>query len=82
RIKVLRVTEGGPAEEAGIGPGDIILMLGGEKVERLDDFYRRLWSAGTPGVDVSLKVLHGTDILDVKVHSIDRLEFIRKRPTI
>jgi hypothetical protein len=31
---------------------------------------------------VSLKVLHGTDIRDVKVHSIDRLEFIRKRPMI
>jgi serine protease Do len=82
RIKVLRVSEGGPAEEAGIGPGDIILMMGGRKVEKLDDFYRRLWSTGAPGVDVNLKVLHGTDIRDVKVHSIDRLEFIRKRPMI
>jgi S1-C subfamily serine protease len=82
RIKVLRVTEGGPAEEAGIGAGDIILMMSGKKVEKLDDFYRRLWSAGAPGVDVSLKVLHGTEIRDVKVHSIDRLEFNRKRPMI
>jgi serine protease Do len=82
RIKVLRVTEGGPAEEAGIGAGDIILMMSGRKVEKLDDFYRRLWSAGAPGVDVSLKVLHGTEVRDVKVHSIDRLEFIRKRPMI
>jgi serine protease Do len=82
RIKVLRVSEGGPAEEAGIGAGDIILMMGGRKVEKLDDFYRRLWSTGAPGVEVNLKVLHGSDIRDVKVHSIDRLEFIRKRPTI
>jgi serine protease Do len=82
RIKVLRVTEGGPADEAGIGAGDIILTMSGKKVERLDDFYRRLWSAGAPGVEVSLKVLHGTDIRDVKIHSIDRLDFIRKRPTI
>ena len=76
------MTEGGPAEEAGIGAGDIILMMSGQKVEKLEDFYRRLWSAGAPGVDVNLKVLHGTDIRDVKVHSIDRLEFIRKRPMI
>ncbi|HEX7605153.1 MAG TPA: S1C family serine protease [Usitatibacter sp.] len=82
RIKVLRVTEGGPAEEAGIGAGDIILMMGGRKVEKLEDFYRRLWSAGAPGIDVNLKVLHGTDIRDVKVHSIDRFEFIRKQPMI
>ncbi|MGZ5037984.1 MAG: S1C family serine protease [Usitatibacter sp.] len=82
RIKVLRVSEGGPAEEAGIGAGDIILAMGGEKVERLDDFYRRLWSSGAPGVDVKLKVLHGAEIREVSVHSIDRLEFIRKRPSI
>lgn len=82
RIKVLRVTEGGPAEAAGIGAGDIILAMGGESVDKLDDFYRRLWSAGAPGVEVKLKVLHGTEIRDVKVRSIDRLEFVRKRPTV
>jgi serine protease Do len=82
RIKVMRVSEGGPAEKAGLTPGDIILSMGGRKVEKLEDFYRRLWSSGAPGVDVVLKVLHGTDIRDVKVHSIDRLEFIRKKPTI
>ena len=85
RIKVLRVTEGGPAENAGIGAGDIVLALGGQKVEKLDDFYKRLWSAGAPGVEVTLKVLHGGDIRDVRVvrvRSIDRLDFVRKKPTI
>lgn len=82
RIKVLRVSEGGPADEAGITPGDIVLSMGGEKVEKLDAFYRRLWSAGAPGVEIVLKVLHGTDVRDVKIHSIDRLQFLRKRPTI
>ncbi len=82
RIKVLRVTEGGPADAAGIGPGDIILSLSGQKVEKLDDFYKRLWSAGAPGVEVTLKVLHGSDIRDVRVRSIDRLDFVRKKPTI
>ena len=82
RIKVLRVTEGGPADAAGIGAGDIILSLGGQKVEKLDEFYKRLWSAGAPGVEVTLKVLHGGDIRDVRVRSIDRFDFIRKKPTI
>ena len=82
RIKVLRVTEGGPADAAGIVPGDIILSLSGQKVEKLDDFYKRLWSAGAPGVEVTLKVLHGSDIRDVRVRSIDRLDFVRKKPTI
>ena len=82
RIKVLRVSEGGPAERAGITPGDIILSMGGEAVDKLDGFYRRLWSSGAPGIEVMLKVLHGTEIREVRVRSIDRLDFIRKRPTI
>jgi len=82
RIKVLRVSDDGPADLAGITPGDIILQMGGRSVERLDDFYRRLWAAGAPGVEVNLKVLHGTEVRDVKLRSIDRVEMIRKKPTI
>jgi serine protease Do len=82
RIKVLRVSEDSPAEKAGIEAGDLILSLQGEKVEKLPEFYRKLWSAGAPGVDVKLKVLHGTEVRDVTIRSIDRLEFLRKRPTI
>jgi S1-C subfamily serine protease len=82
RLKVLRVSSDSPAEKAGIVPGDIILGLSGEKVERLSDFYQRLWSAGAPGVEVTLKVLKGTEVRDVKIRSIDRFELMRKKPTI
>jgi S1-C subfamily serine protease len=82
RLKVLRVTKEGPAEAAGLEAGDIILALSGEKVEKLDDFYRRLWAAGRPGVEVTLKVLKGTEVKELRVRSIDRLDHIRKKPTI
>jgi S1-C subfamily serine protease len=82
RLKVMRVSADGPAERAGIAPGDIILGLAGEKVENLPEFYRRLWAAGAPGVEVTLKVLKGTDVRDVKVRSIDRFDNLRKKPTI
>jgi S1-C subfamily serine protease len=82
RLKVMRVSDDGPADLAGITAGDIILAMGGQKVERLDDFYRRLWSSGAPGIEVDLKVLHGTEIRNVKIRSIDRVEMIRKKPTI
>jgi S1-C subfamily serine protease len=82
RIKVLRVSEEGPAEQAGIEAGDIILAMGGKKVDRLDEFYRRLWASGAPGIDVKLRVLHGVEIREVTVHSIDRLDFIRRKPSI
>jgi len=82
RIKVMRVSDDGPAAEAGITPGDIILSMGGRKVENLPDFYRMLWSSGAPGVEVRLKVLHGSEIRDVTVKSIDRVQLIRRKPTI
>jgi S1-C subfamily serine protease len=82
RLKVLRVSADGPAEKAGIEAGDIILALSGEKVEKLDDFYRRLWASGSPGVEVRLKVLKGTEVKEVRVRSIDRFDHIRKKPTI
>src|SRR4029077_5540217 len=69
RLKVIRVSSDGPAEKAGIEPGDIILQLSCKKIENLPDFYRRLWSAGAPGVEVTLKVLKGSDVVDVKVRS-------------
>ena len=82
RIRVLRVSEGGPAEAAGIVEGDVILAMAGRKVEHLADFYRRLWSSGAPGVEVTLQVRHGATVRDVRVRSIDRLDLIRKKPTI
>jgi len=81
-LKVLRVNSDGPAEKAGIEPGDVILALSGVKVEKLDEFYRRLWASGAPGVDVTLKVLKGAEVREIRVHTMDRLEHIRKKPTI
>ena len=82
RIKVMRVSDDGPAALAGIAPGDILLSMGGEKLETLPDFYRRLWSSGAPGVEVQLKVLHGSEIRDITIKSIDRATLIRRKPTI
>ena len=82
RIKVLRVSSDSPADKAGIVPGDIILALSGASVQSLDDFYKRLWSAGAPGVEVILKVLKGTEVHDVRIRSMDRMEHVRKKPTI
>ena len=82
RLHVMRVSADSPAEKAGIAPGDIILQLSGQKVDSLPAFYRRLWGSGAPGVEVTLKVLKGTDVQDVKIRTIDRFDVIRKKPSI
>jgi S1-C subfamily serine protease len=82
RVKVVQVNEESPAAVAGIEAGDIILSIDGQKVESLETFYQALWKRGRPGVMVVLTVLHGPTMREVPVQSIDRDDFMRKRPTV
>jgi serine protease Do len=82
RIKVVQVNEESPAAKAGIVAGDIILSIDGQPLQTLEQFYQALWTRGPAGVNVTLKVLHGPMLRDVTVRSIDRAEFMRKRPTV
>lgn len=78
---VVRVSPDSPAEKAGIKRGDILLGVGSDAVRTHEDFYRRMWSLGTAGVEVPLKVLQGGDTKEIKVRSIDRFQYFRDKPT-
>ncbi len=80
RVFAVRVTSGGPAERAGIQPGDIILTVKGREVKGLSDFYRKVWALGAAGVDVPLSVLQGIRIRDITVPSADRSQFLQLKP--
>ncbi len=77
RIFATRVTPGGPADEAGIKPNDIILKVKGQEVNDLADFYRHVWKLGVAGVEVPLTLLQGTEIRDVSVKSASRAGYYR-----
>jgi S1-C subfamily serine protease len=81
RLFVSRVSPEGPAERAGLRSGDMLLAVGGEEVSTLAEFYRRIWERGAAGVEVPLKVLQGAQVRDVKVRSIDRIEYFRPSKT-
>ncbi|NIO05652.1 MAG: PDZ domain-containing protein [Proteobacteria bacterium] len=80
RVFVLRVRSEGPAAQAGLKPGDIILSVGKKPVKGLADFYRKVWALGGAGVDVPLSVLQGTQIRDITVQSADRYQYFRLEP--
>jgi serine protease Do len=82
RVKVVQVNEGSPAAIAGIQAGDIILSVEGEPVDSLQKFYGVLWSRGPAGVPLNIKVLHGPNVREVVVNSIERAAFMKKRPTV
>ncbi len=81
RLVVSRVSPEGPGDAAGIKVGDIILGVGGDAVRTQAEFYRKLWSRGGAGVDVTLRVLQGVDVKELSVHSIDRTEYFRPKTT-
>lgn len=80
RLFVARVSPDGPADRAGIVAGDILIGIGAEEPSSLADFYRKLWSRGAAGIEVNLRVLRGSDVKEVTLRSIDRLEYFRARP--
>jgi S1-C subfamily serine protease len=80
RLVVARVSPGGPADRAGVAPGDIILAVGGESVRTQPEFYRKVWARGGAGESIPLKLLQGVEVKEVPVASIDRTDYF-KRPT-
>src|SRR5579859_8071620 len=57
-LEVVEVVEGSPAQRAGLRPEDLIVELGGEATERVDDI-QRVMSAAAIGQPVSARVLRG-----------------------
>jgi len=81
RVLVTMVTPGSPAEQAGLQRGDIILAVAQQPVDGIAEFYRRVWSTGSAGVSVPLRVLQGDRIREFTVKSVDRNERLRRSPS-
>ncbi|MBK9705423.1 MAG: serine protease [Betaproteobacteria bacterium] len=79
RLVVSRVSVDGPADSAGIEVGDIILAVGGEPVRTQAEFYRKVWGGGSAGSEVPLRVLQGVEVKDLKLRSIDRIDYFRPK---
>ncbi len=75
RLFVARVPPGGPADRAGVKPGDLVLGIAGRPVSTLPEYYRALWSLGSAGIDVPLRMLRGNEPADVTIRSIDRQDW-------
>src|SRR5262245_4275125 len=80
-VVVTRVSPEGPADAAGMRPGDVIVTVGGTLVKGQADFYTRVWSRGAAGVEVPLDVLRTGKIQSIKVRSVDRDNYYRAKPT-
>jgi S1-C subfamily serine protease len=80
-LLVVRVSAEGPADEAGLKAGDIIVGIAGDGIKGQADFYTRLWKSGNAGVEIVLDVLRGNRVENIKIKSIDRNSYFRARAT-
>jgi S1-C subfamily serine protease len=77
-LTVVGVYRNCPADKAGLRPGDVIVGIDGEPVAGLAGMFRRVWSLGSAGVEVPIRVLRDTEKLELLVRSADRAGFQRK----
>ena len=78
RLVVSGLARGGPAEVAGVRPGDVVIEVAGERVAGLADMFRRVWRLGSAGVEVPLTVARDGGLSRLQVQSADRSNFLKK----
>ena len=76
---VTRVSPEGPADDAGLAQGDVIVGIGGKPVQGQADFYTKLWATGAAGVDIPLDVLKGNQVQKYTIKSRDRETYFRAK---
>lgn len=71
-IVVQRVTQGGPADQAHLRPGDRIVAVAETEIDDLATLWRAIWAQGTAGVTIPLTLLRGTGTFEAEIESADR----------
>jgi S1-C subfamily serine protease len=78
KLVVAAVAPGGPADKAGVKVGDTVLEIAGEKPSSLADLWHRVWRLGAPGSEVPLKLVRKNRLLEPRLTSADRNDFLKK----
>lgn len=78
KLVVAGIAPGGPADRAGVKVGDIVVEVAGSKPKSLADLWRRIWRLGPCGTEVAVKLMRKSAVMDVRIHSADRSDFLKK----
>ena len=76
RVLVSGVAPDGPADGAGVRPGDVILRVSGAQVASIGEMYRKIWAIGDAGVHVPLTVSRDGEVFELVVRSGDRNDLL------
>jgi len=76
-VAILGLASRGPAEQADLRPGDVVLAVAGNPVGNLAGLFRRVWALGQAGVHVPLLINREGKTFEVHVRSGDRRRFLK-----
>lgn len=77
KVVVIGIAPDGPAQQAGIEIGDLVLAVAGRAVGTLASFFRRMWDLGEAGTEVPLTVHREGRTFETRVVSGDRNRFLK-----
>lgn len=78
RLVVAGLARRGPAMQAGVELGDLVVSVGDEPVSDLSGLFRQVWSLGSAGVSVPLTMQRDGRTLSLVVDSGTRADFLKK----
>ena len=76
-VAILGLASRGPAQQADLRAGDIVVSVAGTAVSDLAGLFRRVWAQGQAGVDVPLLINREGKTFEVRVRSCDRRRFLK-----
>jgi serine protease Do len=71
------ISDGGPADRAGLQRGDILHALNGDVLDDVGEFYKRLWASGPAGTAITLRMERDNDAFEVTVRTGDRAQYYK-----
>jgi S1-C subfamily serine protease len=77
RLVIVGLADRGPAKQADLRTGDIVLSVAGKEVRDLAGFFRRIWAQGQAGVEVPITIYRDGETMQVRVKSGERDRFLK-----
>ena len=71
-LVVVGLTDNGPAANADIRVGDVVIGVAGKPVETLADLFRRMWELGDAGIQIPMNIFRNGEQIEIKINSEDR----------
>ena len=76
-LLVTQVLRGAPADLAGVRRGDVVLAVDGKAIGGQTEFYETLWTSTSAGDEILLQLWRNKKVLELKVRTIDRMDYLR-----